>query len=299
MADPKYRDIAQDLQRRIESGEFSPGDRLPNEMEFREEYNASRNTVRDALKWLTIRGLVETKAGQGTFVTQLIEPIITTLSEDPETGLAGGEGKAAFAEIIKQRERKRQAQETARHEASADQAAEAETRELPEGEPRASVPTIEVKFAPDHVAERLRVPTGAEVILRHQEFYIGRTPWSLQTTFYPMELVERGASALLRAQDFPDGAVKYLEEKLGVVQCGYRTRILVRPPNQTEARFFRLPEDGRVPVVSLIRTGYTDTEEYGPYPFRVTFTVLPADRHQFVINEGSVPEELAAPARDQ
>ena len=35
MADPKYREIAQDLQRRIEAGEFSPGDRLPNEMEFR------------------------------------------------------------------------------------------------------------------------------------------------------------------------------------------------------------------------------------------------------------------------
>jgi hypothetical protein len=30
----------------------------------------------------------------------------------------------------------------------------------------------------------------------------------------------------------------------------------------------------------------------------VTFTVLPADRHQFVINSGKVPEELAAPARD-
>src|ERR1700722_2876687 len=135
MADPKYRDIAQDLQRRIESGEFSPGDRLPNEMEFRERYDASRNTVRDAIKMLPIRGLVETKAGQGTFVTQLIEPIITTLSEDPETGLAGGEGKAAFAEIIKQRERKRQAREMAERESLGDLPAEPDTRELPEGEP--------------------------------------------------------------------------------------------------------------------------------------------------------------------
>jgi hypothetical protein len=66
-----------------------------------------------------------------------------------------------------------------------------------------------------------------------------------------------------------------------------------------EARFFRLPEDGRVPVVSVIRTGYEVTEEYGPYPFRVTSTVLPADRHQFVINSGIVPEEFAVPARDQ
>lgn len=54
-----------------------------------------------------------------------------------------------------------------------------------------------------------------------------------------------------------------------------------------------------MPVVSLIRTGYEDTTEHGPIPFRVTFTVLPADRHQFVINSDKVPEELAAPARDQ
>ena len=236
---------------------------------------------------------------QGTYVTQLIEPIITTLSEDPETGLAGGEGKAAFAEINKQRERKRQAQETARREGSRGPAAESGAKELPEGEPRASDPTIEVKAAPDHVAERLRIDSRALVVLRHQEFYIGRTPWSLQTTFYPMKLVNRGASDLMRPEDFPEGAVKYLNEALGTVQCGYRTRILVRPPNQQEARFFRLPEDGRVPVVSVIRTGYEDTEEHGPYPFRATFTVLPGDRHQFVINSGNVPEELAAPARDQ
>ncbi len=300
MADPMYRQIAQDLQRRIESGELAPGDKLPSEVEFREQYNnASRNTVRDAIKWLIIRGLVETKPGQGTYVTQLIEPIVTTLSSDPETGMAGGEGKAAFAEIIKQRERKRQDREKAAQHSPGGHLAESEASELPEGEPRASVPTIEVKFAPDYVAERLRIALGAEVLLRHQEFYIGRTPWSLQTTFYPMTLVERGAPALMRARDIEDGAVNYLHDAIGLVQCGYRVRIIVRPPNETEARFFRLPDDGRVPVVSLIRTGYEDTAENGPFPFRATFTVLPADRHQFVINSDKVPEELAAPARDQ
>jgi len=59
MADPLYRQIAQDLQRKIESGELAPGDKLPSELEVREEYVASRNTIRDAIKWLTVRGLVE------------------------------------------------------------------------------------------------------------------------------------------------------------------------------------------------------------------------------------------------
>jgi DNA-binding GntR family transcriptional regulator len=108
-----------------------------------------------------------------------------------------------------------------------------------------------------------------------------------------------GAPKLTKAEDIEEGTVKYLNDTIGLVQCGYRVRILVRTPNETEARFFRLPEDGRVPVVSLIRTGYEDTTHHGPIPFRVTFTVLPADRHQFVINSDKVPEELAAPARDQ
>lgn len=81
------------------------------------------------------------------------------------------------------------------------------------------------------------------------------------------------------------------------MQCGSRLRILVRAPNENEVRFFGLPDDGRISVVSLIRTGYEDRPD-GPYPYRVTFTVMPGDRNQFVMNSGKVPEELAAPARD-
>jgi GntR family transcriptional regulator len=304
MAEPLYRQIAQELRRKIESGDLAPGARLPNEVEFREEYDVSRNTIRDAIKWLIIRGLVETRPGQGTFVVRRIEPIVTTLSDDrdPEAGMAGGEGVAAFAEI---EERLRQQKEHERRQAGYPDASEdAELGDAladapPEAKLSATTPTVEVKGAPDYVADRLRIDTGHEVVVRHQQFYIGRTPWSLQTTFYPMELIERGASDLLRARNIAEGTVKYLATRLSLTQCGSRLRILVRAPNENEARFFSLPDDGRVSVFSLIRTGYEERAGDGPHPFRVTFTVLPADRNQFVINRGIVPDELAAPARDQ
>jgi GntR family transcriptional regulator len=300
MAEPLYRQIAQDLRKKIESGELQPGEKLPNEMEFREVYDASRNTIRDAIKWLTIRGLVDTRPGQGTFVTQRIEPFVTTLSEDrdPEAGMAGGEGASAFAEIRERMKQRRDAERQQVGDEIGEQGSE-DLGDMPEIEPRASKPIIEVKGAPDWVAERLRINTDDEVVVRHQEFYVGSTPWSLQTTFYPMLLVDRGAADLLRARDIVEGTVKYLGDTLGLVQCGSRLRILVRAPNEGEARFFSLPDDGRVSVVSLIRTGYEDRQDEGPFPFRVTFTVLPADRNQFVINRGKVPDELAAPARDQ
>lgn len=55
-----YLQIVDDLQCKIEAGDLGPGNQLPSEMELREQYDASRNTVRDAIKWLITRGLVET-----------------------------------------------------------------------------------------------------------------------------------------------------------------------------------------------------------------------------------------------
>jgi hypothetical protein len=76
---------------------------------------------------------------------------------------------------------------------------------------------------------------------------------------------------------------------------GYRDRILVRAPDENEIAFFGLRDDGRTSVVSIMRAGYRASDE-GPVPFRVTFTVLPADRNQLVINSGEVPTTRAAAA---
>lgn len=266
MTEPMYRQIARDLRQQIESGALPPGEKLLTEQQLSEKYQASRNTIRDAIKWLTNRALVETRPGQGTFVAQRLTPFVTTLSVDQETGLGGGEGKAALTEVVK---RGRQA--------------------------RVSEPKVEIHSAAGNVRARLRIPEGTQVVSRRQERFIDDTPWSLQATYYPLELVTRGAVKLLTPEDIPGGVIAYLQETLGLVQVGYRDRILVRSPREEESRFFGLPDDGRISVISLIRTGYQATEE-GPVPFRVTFTVLPADRNQLVINFGSVPRALAAPA---
>src|SRR5580692_3658575 len=86
MADPMYRQIAEDLREQIEQGDLEPGQQLKTELDLREKYDASRNTVRDAIKWLMNLGLVETRPGQGTFVVKKIDPFVTTLSGDPSTG---------------------------------------------------------------------------------------------------------------------------------------------------------------------------------------------------------------------
>src|SRR5450755_1565194 len=103
MPDPLWRQIAEDLRLKIESGELGSNDRpLPSELELRDQYDASRNTVRDAVKWLISRGLVVTRPGQGTFVVSEIDPFVTHLSTDVD-GVPGGEGAAYASEVAERR----------------------------------------------------------------------------------------------------------------------------------------------------------------------------------------------------
>src|SRR5580698_6575182 len=99
MVDPMYRRIAEDLRRQIESGELPSGAQLPTELELREQYEASRNTIRDAIKWLTALGLVETRPGQGTFVVEKIDPFVTTLTRKEGEVAEGGQSTSYLSEV--------------------------------------------------------------------------------------------------------------------------------------------------------------------------------------------------------
>lgn len=63
-----YEQIAAQIEQRILRGELRPGDRLPTEDELGEQFQASRTSVREALKSLAQKGLVEMRPGRGTFV---------------------------------------------------------------------------------------------------------------------------------------------------------------------------------------------------------------------------------------
>lgn len=52
----------------IEDGTWKPGERLPTEREFEEQFGLARNTLRRALHILQARGLITRHVGRGTFV---------------------------------------------------------------------------------------------------------------------------------------------------------------------------------------------------------------------------------------
>ena len=73
------RQVVQQFQQMMRDGVLGHGDKLPAERELAEQFNVSRNSVREALRELDLLGLVESRHGEGTFVrqptaTQLMAP---------------------------------------------------------------------------------------------------------------------------------------------------------------------------------------------------------------------------------
>ena len=70
MKEPLHSIIASRAERRIRSGAWAPGTRLPPERELCELLDVSRTTLRQALGELEERGLISRHQGRGTFVSR-------------------------------------------------------------------------------------------------------------------------------------------------------------------------------------------------------------------------------------
>ena len=64
-----YEQIVNQIEHRIEAGELRVGDQLPSERELAEQFGVSRTAVREAVKALRQKGLLEIRPGRGTFIT--------------------------------------------------------------------------------------------------------------------------------------------------------------------------------------------------------------------------------------
>jgi GntR family transcriptional regulator len=248
---PMYRLIADDLRSKIKDGQLAPNEKLPTEGELSEQYEASRNTVREAIRRLTDEGLLESRPGQGTFVAHTADPFVTVLTADPKTGFGGGE-TAAYLSKVREEHRV----------------------------PSNSVPRVEVVTASNEVADPLALPRGSQVVSRTQDRYIDKIPWSKQVSFYPMDFITKGATKLLMAQDIEEGTVRYLADELGVRQNGYRDWITGRLATAEEQAFFSIGHNAAVFVDSRVAFDQNNT------PMRLTVTVFPVDRNQLIVNVG-------------
>jgi GntR family transcriptional regulator len=242
MAVPAYARIASDLRTKINSRDIKPGEHLPSELELRDKYQASRNTVLDAIKMLKDEGLVETRPGQGWFAKVKIVPFVNSI---------GWQDSAAIKEA------------TARGR-----------------NPQFGPPVVSRQFAPPEVAEWLQVPNRTEMVVRRQEWYLDDTPWKLQAIWCPASRSAE-ARRILVAEDIPEGVGSYLYGALDLRPAGSMFHFLPREPSTDEGRFFGFPDEGNVPYVIELTRIASVIDDGGTLPLYAAVGIYAADRNRF------------------
>ena len=86
-----YEEIVAQITALILDGGLKSGDRLPSERELCEQFGVGRNSVREATRALESARLVETRQGEGTFVTadpaSLLPALSEQISSEGESGM--------------------------------------------------------------------------------------------------------------------------------------------------------------------------------------------------------------------
>ena len=93
-----YEQIVQQIEESIVQGTLKPGDQLPAERELAQRFGVSRTAVREAVKALREKGLVEAYSGRGTFITDGTTQAVRQ-SLDLMVKIGQPEGSTQLAEV--------------------------------------------------------------------------------------------------------------------------------------------------------------------------------------------------------
>lgn len=88
-----YEEIVKQVKDLIANGTLRPGDRLISERELADKLRVSRASVREAFSVLESMGLIESRAGEGTFVREstiesIVEPLALMVVRERDSGFA-------------------------------------------------------------------------------------------------------------------------------------------------------------------------------------------------------------------
>lgn len=85
-----YEEVLREIRVYISHKGLLPGDKLPSERELAEQLNAGRSSVREALRAMELLGLIETRRGEGTFLStyrpyHMVELLSTFILQEAKT----------------------------------------------------------------------------------------------------------------------------------------------------------------------------------------------------------------------
>lgn len=94
----KYKEIAIQILKKINRKEYS--DKLPSETELTKEFNASRNTVRKAIKLLSDQGIVISIQGSGSYIGSSLKKKGTVMNLSNKLGFQSLNFKNLHSKVV-------------------------------------------------------------------------------------------------------------------------------------------------------------------------------------------------------
>ncbi|MEV6838488.1 GntR family transcriptional regulator [Streptomyces sp. NPDC051133] len=242
-----YLAVADVLRARILAGEWETGARLPSRARLAEEYGVGRNVVQRAMDRLISDGLVDGRAGSGTYVRVPRERL----------------------RLVRSRHRDRTCGPS-----PCSRTGERGRADAWDAHSRVRVP------APEGIAERLGIGPGDLCVTTHYEFLAERQPVQLSESWEPMALTE-GTPVML--PEMGPLAGKGVVERMRSIGVVVSTVVEVpRPARATQAQANLLGIGVGDLVLQIERTIY-DT---GGRPVETADMVVPDVRREVVYEFG-------------
>ncbi|MFD3498770.1 GntR family transcriptional regulator [Streptomyces sp. NPDC058678] len=219
-----YLQVADALRVRIQAGEWAVGDKLPSRARFAEEYGVGQSVAQRAMERLIIEGLLEGRAGSGTYVRRPRERLRMVRSRHRER-----RGGSPFRADMKEQGR----------------AGTWESRSA------ARTP------APEHIAERLAIEPGDLCVVTNYEFLADGQPVQLSESWEPMAITDGTPIVLPEMGPHAGAGVVERMRSIGVV---IETAVEVPRPARASQAQANLLGISVGDLISEIERTYYDTE---------------------------------------
>ncbi|HUY52237.1 MAG TPA: GntR family transcriptional regulator [Streptosporangiaceae bacterium] len=243
--DPVYLRVLEDLRDQIRGGALAPGARVPSRNGIIARYGVGETAAKHALQVLAAEGLIEARAGSGSYVRQL--PAATPLEHDrphfpgSPFGLAGG------------------------HPAADSPPGSDPGSDQPGHSPRLSWEhQSERVAAPAHIAQRLRLPGRDQPVTRTRYLMSADgTPVQLATSYEPAATTEQAAVPFPEQGTFAGRGVAERMQAIGIGVDQVVEEISVRPALSAEAAMLDIPAGSPVLLIERAHHAGERTVEVG------------------------------------
>lgn len=213
-----YREIADELRRRIDTGVYQPKGRIPSIDTLATEFGVARQTARDAINVLADEGLVGTARGRAAIVRdrRVVRVPLSRYSDVLQPPGTRGPWETACAE----------------------QGINGRMVLIDAGRVDAN----------EDIAAALEVPVGTPLVYRHRHAMLDDSVVQVQKVWYPVALVE--GTAIAEPNKVVGGVFRLLTA-VGHAPAKLTERIRARLPSQEDAA--ELEIGSRVPLLSVER----------------------------------------------